>query len=298
MRHGQRRRRSRYTLVPRFPRRRRARSRHPLVRNHRRRRIGRAPARCRPRTPAAGEVVFQGGAFAAGKLLAEEVHLVSFVASFGCPAIVAGSWSQPGRSSIAAGGSTVRPWSCGCSARCSPSTGHGRSTFDRSSVACWLPWWSAGRRWCAMRRWPRPSGVRGSPRSAKHALQAHVRRVRESVGDGIISTAIGGYRLGSGVIVDVDAFEAAIDAATSTSEADACGPLGGSPVLVAWHPVRGDRGVGAGRERACPAGRVVASPAEEELCAAALATRRAPLSSLRPNGWRTWSRCASEGGPW
>ena len=134
------------------------------------------------------------------------------------------------------------------------------------------------------------------PRSAKHALQAHVRRVRESVGDGIIRTASGGYQLGSGVTVDVDAFEATIEAATSSSEADAVTRWEealswwrGTPFeeIGDWAPAESERV------------RLVElwHRAEEELCAAALATSPSPsvvaeaerLAHLEPLRERRWA---------
>ena len=63
------------------------------------------------------------------------------------------------------------------------------------------------------------------PRSAKHSLQAHVRRIRAIAGADLVATAHGGYRLGADVVVDVDAFEAAIDRAISSGDA---------AVLASW----------------------------------------------------------------
>ena len=59
------------------------------------------------------------------------------------------------------------------------------------------------------------------PRSAKHSLQAHVRRIRAIAGPDLVATAQGGYRLGADVVVDIEAFEAAIDRATSSDDAAA-----------------------------------------------------------------------------
>ena len=134
------------------------------------------------------------------------------------------------------------------------------------------------------------------PRSAKHSLQAHVRRVRESIGDGIIGTAHGGYCLGLDVTVDVDAFEAAIDAATSTSEADAYARWAealslwrGTPFeeIGEWAPAESERV------------RLVElwHRAEEELCAAALAMSPSPtvvaeaerLAHVEPLRERRWA---------
>jgi predicted ATPase/DNA-binding SARP family transcriptional activator len=82
----------------------------------------------------------------------------------------------------------------------------------------------------------RPSGLRHdalaeavwgeqAPPSAKHSLQAHVRRIRVVAGPDLIATSSGGYRIGENVVVDADTFEAAIGRATSTDAPEA---------LAAW----------------------------------------------------------------
>jgi predicted ATPase/DNA-binding SARP family transcriptional activator len=134
------------------------------------------------------------------------------------------------------------------------------------------------------------------PRSAKHSLQAHVRRVRESVGDGIISTANGGYQLGSGVTVDVDLFEAAIDAATSTSAAGAAARW--QEALSLWRGIPFEE-IGEWAPAESERVRLVElwHRAEEELCAAALATSPSPtvvaqaerLAHLEPLRERRWA---------
>jgi DNA-binding SARP family transcriptional activator len=75
----------------------------------------------------------------------------------------------------------------------------------------------------------RPSGVRYDalaeavwgdrvPASAKHSLQSHVRRIRAVTGHGLVQTVAGGYRLGTDVQVDVDAFESAIERAGAADD--------------------------------------------------------------------------------
>jgi len=55
---------------------------------------------------------------------------------------------------------------------------------------------------------------RPPPRSASHAVQTHVRRVRQALGDAVVMTVESGYRLATDVAVDVDAFERAFDEAS------------------------------------------------------------------------------------
>src|SRR4051812_9746261 len=50
---------------------------------------------------------------------------------------------------------------------------------------------------------------RAPPRSARHAVQTHVRRVREALGNAVVVTAQSGYSLAPDVQVDIDAFERA-----------------------------------------------------------------------------------------
>ena len=52
-----------------------------------------------------------------------------------------------------------------------------------------------------------------APPSAKHSLQAHVRRIRAAAGEHVIATATDGYRLDDAVVLDVDEFDAAVDEA-------------------------------------------------------------------------------------
>ncbi|HLM19566.1 MAG TPA: BTAD domain-containing putative transcriptional regulator [Acidimicrobiia bacterium] len=61
------------------------------------------------------------------------------------------------------------------------------------------------------------------PRSARKTLQTDVLRLRRLLGPDVITSVAGGYRLGAGIEVDVDRFEAAVAAARR------------SPDLAAWH---------------------------------------------------------------
>ena len=61
------------------------------------------------------------------------------------------------------------------------------------------------------------------PRSARKTLQTDVLRLRRLLGPDVITSVAGGYRLGAGIDVDVDRFEAAVAAARR------------SPDLDAWH---------------------------------------------------------------
>ena len=79
-----------------------------------------------------------------------------------------------------------------------------------------------------------------APPSAKHSLQAHVRRIRAAAGQEVIATASGGYRLGDAVVLDVDEFEAAVD---GDRWDDAMTSWRGNPFddVADWGPAEGER---------------------------------------------------------
>ena len=218
--------------------------------------------------------MFQGGAFAACELLTEEVHFVSFVAS--SPVLRSSLAVVTARSQLDRSGwqyrSLVELRVLGEVLAVDGSREVGLRPVERRLLAALVVGRSSVVRYEAL-----AEAVWGTrvPRSAKHSLQAHVQRVRESAGDGIISTANGGYHLGSGVTIDVDAFEAAIEAATSSSEADAVTRW--EEALSLW---RGPPFEEIGEWPPAESERVrlveLWHRAEEELCAAALATSPSP----------------------
>src|SRR5215217_800949 len=59
---------------------------------------------------------------------------------------------------------------------------------------------------------------RAPPRSASHAVQTHVRRVRQALGDAVIVTVQNRYRLATDVGVDVDMFEHAFSEASALDD--------------------------------------------------------------------------------
>ena len=59
------------------------------------------------------------------------------------------------------------------------------------------------------------------PRSARKTLQTDVLRLRRLLGPDVITSVAGGYRLGAGIEVDVDRFEAAVAAARRSPDLDA-----------------------------------------------------------------------------
>ena len=79
-----------------------------------------------------------------------------------------------------------------------------------------------------------------APPSAKHSLQAHVRRIRVAAGQDVIATASDGYRLGDAVVLDVDEFEAAVD---GDRWDDAMTSWRGNPFddVADWGPAEGER---------------------------------------------------------
>lgn len=74
------------------------------------------------------------------------------------------------------------------------------------------------------------------PRSATRSLQTHVLRLRSSLGVDAVETVPGGYRLGTGVSVDADAFGDLIRDATTVDRADPVATLAGwDAALSHWH---------------------------------------------------------------
>ena len=74
---------------------------------------------------------------------------------------------------------------------------------------------------------------RAAPRSASHAVQTHVRRVRQALGDAVVVTVESGYRLATDVAVDVDAFECAFQEASALDDPSTA-LKGWSAALAHW----------------------------------------------------------------
>ena len=74
---------------------------------------------------------------------------------------------------------------------------------------------------------------RAAPRSASHAVQTHVRRVRQALGDAVVVTVQSGYRLATDVAVDVDAFECAFQEASALDDPSTA-LKGWSAALAHW----------------------------------------------------------------
>src|SRR5215210_1877624 len=77
---------------------------------------------------------------------------------------------------------------------------------------------------------------RAPPRSASHAVQTHVRRVRQALGDAVVVTVQSSYRLATDVQLDVDAFGRAFDEASALDDPTTA-LHGWSAALAHW---RGD----------------------------------------------------------
>ena len=173
----------------------------------------------------------------------------------------------------------------------------------------------------------RPSGVRYDalaeavwgdrvPVSARHSLQSHVQRIRAVTGDGLVQTVASGYRLGTDVQVDVDAFESAIERAGAADDeaptlwAEALSWWRGPPFvdLDDWAPAVAERARltelwNRAVEECCAAGLVTSDPttviaeAERLVHAEPLRERRWALlmtalaaAGRRPEALRTFDR--------